>query len=458
MEETITAVTSVLWVPSSALTASSFTARRSHVLGESKSDSDVEDSELEVTVDTPDASKEFVAGKMAETELGPEFNMENYDDEDAEDKTHLFSVVDADMKLLRETDAFMNDEVSDSEDEDYYQIKEDDVLFVAANVEDDACTIEVYLHDTFDGGMYVHHDFLISSYPLSLEYIPSTDSAKSLLAIGAFDPKIDIWELTTHDPVEPLFQLGDGKKKGHTDAVISLHLCPQNQTALASGSADATVRIWDLNKGVSVSTLTHHTDKVQSVKWHPVEAGILMSAGYDKAIRVSDQRMSSSKSSAVVQLACDPECTIWSRHSPSLILVSDEKGFISAHDLRNVDAGPVWSVKAHGKGACTSFTDALGHADLLISGGLDGEARVWKSEKGLIEPKLVFSRALNAGPLFSVSSHNDDPSLVVFGASCPVLWNITDTDVICKIFPDLPGADRPTLGFAEEENIEELDD
>jgi periodic tryptophan protein 1 len=215
-----------------------------------------------------------------------------------------------------------------------------------------------------------------------------------------------------------------------------------------------------LNKAVSVTTLAHHKDKVQSVKWHPLEAGILMSAGYDKSVRVTDQRANSALSSAVVNLEFDPECTIWSRHSPSLILISDEKGFISAHDLRKINAGPVWSVKAHGKGGCTSFTDVMNQPDLMISAGLDGEAKIWKSDKCLLEPQLVFSRDLGAGALFSVSSHNDDASLAVFGASCPVLWNITDSDVVCKTFPSLPGADRPAVQFPDEEedNLEELDD
>jgi hypothetical protein len=74
--------------------------------------------------------------------------------------------------------------------------------------------------------------------------------------------------------------------------------------------------------------------------------------------------------------------------------------------------------------------------------------------------RIVFSRDLGAGALFSVSSHNDDASLAVFGASCPVLWNITDSDVVCKTFPSLPGADRPAVQFPDEEedNLEELDD
>ena len=453
MEETVNTVTSVLWIPTKALATTKFAGHKPLSIPKSDEKADQAESDIETSVNTPEANRQREVSAESD-ELGPEFNMDNYDDEDATDQTHLFSVVDADMRLAQDRDEYMNDEVSDSEDEDYYDIKDNDVLFVAANVEEDACTVEVFLHDTFDGGMYVHHDFLISSYPLSLEYIPSMNSAQSFLAIGAMDPMIDIWDLKVHDPIEPVVQLG--KKKGHTKAVISLHLCPQNQSVLASGSADTTVRLWDLEKAASVSTLTHHKADVQCVKWHPIEAGILMSAGYDKKVIISDQR-GGPNSSAVVTLASDPECTIWSRHSPTMVLVSDEDGFIAAHDMRKI-GDAVWRVKAHNKGACTSFTDTAGNTDLLISAGIDGVANVWKSPSCASEPKLVLARDLKAGPLFSVSSHNEDSALAVFGASCPVLWNITDSDVVCKVFPSLPGADQPNLPDAPHEDDEELDD
>ena len=40
---------------------------------------------------------------------------------------------------------------------------------------------------------------------------------------------------------------------------------------LASGSADATVKLWDVTTGQCSSTYTHHSDKVASLEWHPVE-------------------------------------------------------------------------------------------------------------------------------------------------------------------------------------------
>ncbi len=450
--ESVTTVTCVKWVPTSALKQTSLAGAQTQMASTpagSMDDGEVTDSE---EVMTPDVSKESVA---VASELGPEFNMDAYDEEDETDRTHVFSHIDADLELAKEKDTYMNDEVDDSEDEDYYEIKDSDVLFVAANVEEDACTVEVYLHDTMDGGMYVHHDFLISSYPLALEYIPVMQDRRSLLAVGSFDPTIEVWELSVHDPMEPAFVLG--KKKGHTDAVISLHVCPQNDTVLASGSADSTVRLWDLTKGSGISTLTHHKDKVQQVSWHPIEAGILMSSSYDKSVVVSDQRQDA-KSSVRIKLASDPECAIWSKHSPTSILVSDEAGTISAYDIRKVADGPIWTVKAHNKGACTAITDTIGQSNLLISAGIDGTANIWRTDKCAVAPELIFSRDLGAGSIFSIASHSEDPALAVFGASCPVLWNITDTDAICKNFPTLPGADQPNFPVDHNDHQPKSDD
>lgn len=458
MDESVSSVTCVRWIPTSSLQGVKFAGTYTAPPGEASEIVDDSEPDTQPSINTPEAPRKGT--QATDDELGPEFNMDAYDDEDENDRTHLFSVIDADLKLARVKDAHMNDEVSDSEDEDYYDIKADDVLFVAANVEEDACTVEVYLHDTNDGGMYVHHDFMISSFPLCLEFIPAMAGSKSLLAVGTFNPSIEVWELGSQDPLEPLFQLG-GKKKGHTGAVISMHLCPQNPSVLASGSEDKTVRIWDLGSGSSVSKLTHHSEKVQGVRWHPVEAGILMTCAYDKSVVISDQRQGSS-ASATIKLAHDPESSIWSRHTPALIFVSDESGIMSAYDVRKPSEA-LWSVEACHKSACTSITDVLGHADILLTAGMDGRACVWNTKSGgTLEPDLVFARELGAGSLFSVASHDANASLAVFGGSCPVLWNITDTDVICKTFPSLPGANDPIYerqtDAEEDENLDDDDE
>lgn len=55
------------------------------------------------------------------------------------------------------------------------------------------------------------------------------------------------------------------KEGSHTDSVISLSLNAANIRVLASGSADSTVKIWDISTQKNIFTADHHTAKVNKV-------------------------------------------------------------------------------------------------------------------------------------------------------------------------------------------------
>jgi WD40 repeat protein len=59
----------------------------------------------------------------------------------------------------------------------------------------------------------------------------------------------------------------------------------QRSRLIASGSEDATVKIWDPEKGQCVSTLEGHTRKVVSVDWSP-DATRVVSGSHDSTIRI----------------------------------------------------------------------------------------------------------------------------------------------------------------------------
>ena len=135
------------------------------------------------------------------------------------------------------------------------------------------------------------------------------------MAVGSFNPAIEIWNLDVLDPLEPSATLGGikdgelggaaGKKKSskrgkksipkmrpgsHTDAVMSLSWNKLYRQALASGSSDNLVKIWDVTTHKCSHTFAHHTDKVQSVLWHPVEGWLLSTGSFDKTISLLDCR------------------------------------------------------------------------------------------------------------------------------------------------------------------------
>jgi len=75
---------------------------------------------------------------------------------------------------------------------------------------------------------------------------------------------------------------------GHASWVLSVDISPDG-VAVASGSSDKTVRLWDLKMRASVQTMTDHTDQVWAVAFRPssgegARSGRLASVSDDKSI------------------------------------------------------------------------------------------------------------------------------------------------------------------------------
>jgi periodic tryptophan protein 1 len=88
----------------------------------------------------------------------------------------------------------------------------------------------------------------------------------------------------THASHSPLrcSQKKNVKHGSHSDAVLSLAWNPEFRNVVASGSADKTVKVWDIATQSCQATLEWHSDKVQAVCWNPSDAPILLSGGFDK--------------------------------------------------------------------------------------------------------------------------------------------------------------------------------
>lgn len=84
---------------------------------------------------------------------------------------------------------------------------------------------------------------------------------------------------------------GLSSETSHTDAVMSLSINPFQSEYLASGSADTTVKIWDIDELSCKANLTNlHKNKVQLVRWNLFNEQLLLTGGYDRVINVCDIR------------------------------------------------------------------------------------------------------------------------------------------------------------------------
>ncbi|KAF2232752.1 histone acetyltransferase type B subunit 2 [Viridothelium virens] len=77
--------------------------------------------------------------------------------------------------------------------------------------------------------------------------------------------------------------------KDHTDAVNALAFHPIEEVIFATGSADRSVRIWDLrNLKMSLAVLESHFESVQTVKWDPHHFNMLASGSQDRRVLLWD--------------------------------------------------------------------------------------------------------------------------------------------------------------------------
>jgi len=206
-------------------------------------------------------------------------------------------------------DPYLSKTDQSSDDESDFAVSPGDNLIALGKVRDDFFSLEVWVTNTEDGSLYCHHDAILSSCPLAMEWVgfdpgESDCSSGNLVAVGNMTSNIELWDLDVVNSLEAAFLLKSKQKRrrkekaakkvtvsrGHTDAVLALSWNTNRRQILGSASADASVGVWDLSRGRAVSFLASHTDKVQAVQWHPVEDQLLISGCYDGCVRLFDCR------------------------------------------------------------------------------------------------------------------------------------------------------------------------
>ena len=388
-----------------------------------------------------------------------------------------------------------DDPADEQEEREQLEILPTDNMILTAKTEDDVSMIEAYVYSSEDQNLYVHHDLLLPSFPLHLEwldYAPApyegdtrgrvAGTMGNFVAVGTMDPEIEIWDMDTIEGIFPDAVLGrkdltsqldapsgTGKKKRrvpkarvpnethHVDAVLSLSWNRHARNLLASASADTTVKLWDLSRpmsGTSSSALrsfSAHTDKVQSVAWQVGAPGgssgtenpaVLLSGSYDKTIRVFDARMA--EQAVVARIGADVEAVRWNGWKEHSFLVALESGIVQGFDVRALTPSgtdtALYTLVAH-DGACTSLDISPHIPGCLLTAGTDRQVKIWNVDSDGDKPRsisLVSARDLGIGKLFTTSFSPNDPLTIAAAGSGGKLhiWDTLTNPGVRRTFGD----------------------
>lgn len=240
-------------------------------------------------------------------------------------------------------------------------------------------------------------------------------------------PVIEIWDVDVVGTLEPEFRLGKKKsikKKtpgvGHTDAVLSLSWNKRVRNLLASGSADHTVMLWDMNTQVVATTLPH-PEKIQSLQFHPFEVQTLLTGCCDQHVRVYDCRSESFKSWS---LEGEIERVLWDHFNPFCFLASTEAGHVYYIDARNDDK-PLWHLNAHTK-ACTGLALSSQCPGCVVTSSQDKTFKVWDIKSGT--PSFICQHDFDLGGYYVTAACPDAPFAFCMGGDNRVdnfkVWDI----------------------------------
>jgi periodic tryptophan protein 1 len=420
---------------------------------------------------------EPIRSKEEEDDDLKEYDLEHYDDDVAQDKAGEGMGMFGNIKSLvyhesNAEDPYITMQENDDEDEDReeLQILATDNLLLAAKVEDEVAHLEVYVYEDEADNLYVHHDIMLPAIPLCVEWLDlpvgkpgvDKDSRANFVAVGTFDPDIEIWDLDTVDCMYPNAILGQGgqdsatvgdkkkkkKKKSkkandefHVDAVLSLAANRNHRNLLASSSADKTVKLWDLHTTKCAKSYSYHTDKVCSIAWHPSasHSTILLSGSYDRTIVASDMRAPNLKPPRW-GVESDVESLKWDPHSEHHFYVSTESGVVHYFDTRNVPqelskTKPVWTLHAHDESVSALDVSPV-IPGFMATGSTDRSVKLWNIQGS--GPTMVVSRNLEVGKVFSTTFAGDEEvgfRLAVAGSKGSVqIWDTSTNAAVRKAF------------------------
>ncbi|KAG5439324.1 hypothetical protein PCK2_000860 [Pneumocystis canis] len=214
------------------------------------------------------------------------------------------------------------------------------------------------------------------------------------------NPNIEIWDLDVIDPLYPSVILGNMKKKKkksksvnseyHTDSILSLSINKFHKNILASGSADTSIKLWNLES----------CSEIESVKWD--------------------------------------------LHDPFHFYVCTDSGMVYLLDTRNPCSNSkhinsIWTLQAH-DGPISAFDINSFVKGYFITGSTDKSIKLWNEYGNDGGPNMILSKNIGVGKVFSARFSLDRTtkfSMVAGGSNGIIrVWDTFKNKAVRNIYGD----------------------
>jgi serine/threonine protein kinase len=227
-----------------------------------------------------------------------------------------------------------------------------------------------------------------------------------MLASGSADKTIKLWNLANGQAIRTL--------TGHKDWVVATAINPDS-TLLASGSSDKTIKLWNLKTGKLLHTFKGHNDWISSLAFSP-DGKTLASASADETIKLwnvetlEEIRSLKGHTNDVNALAISPDGkTIASGSFRDIKLWNLATGV----QMRTLNGHNDWVISL-------AFSP---DGQTLASGSSDNKITLWNTSNGNPIRTLVG----HSKEVFSVSFSPDGQTLASGSADQTIkLWNVAN--------------------------------
>ncbi|KAM6904962.1 coronin-7-like isoform 1-T1 [Xenentodon cancila] len=216
------------------------------------------------------------------------------------------------------------------------------------------------------------------------------------LAVAGDDAKIRLWQVPQGGLKETLTE-PELILQGHTEKIYSVKFHPLASGLMVSSSYDLTVRLWNLESGEQVKLLTGHEDQVFGMAWSP-DGKLLATVCKDGKVRIYDPR----KSTEPVQEGPGPE----GHRGARVVWVCDGKYLlVSGFDSRSERGLYLYSAASLSTGAVASMPVNVSPSTLIPYYDPDtsvviltgkGDTRVYIYELVPEEPYFVECSSFNS--------------------------------------------------------------